>query len=185
VAVKSFLTYLADPNPDVFLSIADDSPLLSWNGTFEELEGRIETPACIANAGNSHGIMGAGVAGAIQKRYGTHVKWNTRKAIADGSLKPEVGQSYVVRLGPMSHDSSYKYCAYTITMLEMGTPLKDEDEIPYRCMLATLHAVEQHNREHPYREIRTLVVPAFGAGIGGLDPASVGVEMALAYEDFL
>jgi O-acetyl-ADP-ribose deacetylase (regulator of RNase III) len=186
----TFKTIIADPNPELFERTGSCEGIPGFyfvQQTFEQLDNTdiLEGIACIANAGNSHGIMGAGVAGAIQKRYGTHVKWNARKAIQRGLLKQEIGESYVVGLGPAT-DSRYKYCAYTISMIDPGDRLRPDQNVPSRCMTATLRAVQHHNdTHHPLRQIGTLVVPGFGTGIGGLKPEDAGYEMVEAYKRFI
>jgi O-acetyl-ADP-ribose deacetylase (regulator of RNase III) len=182
-----FETWIADPNPLLFRDIPEDIEsipgLKFFVGTFEQAEPNVDAPACIANAGNSLGVMGAGVAGAIRKRYGSTVSSNTVNAMAQGHLKQKIGDSHVVEIGPQA--DNFKYCAYTITMMEPGERLDPEAHIPLYCMLATLCAVENFNEAHEDDPIKTLVVPGFGAGIGGLAPNEVGFEMAVAYNSYL
>lgn len=176
-----FITIVADPNPDLIKHFDQGPGLVAVPRTFESLDGILGGNACVTNAGNGLGIMGAGMAGALQKYFGTHIQHAARAQFA--SDPAPVGSCHILSVGPKKSD--YRWCAYTVTMEQPGTILDPADGVPYTCMFNTLQAVDKWNLNHtePF-QIRSLVVPGFGGGIGGLDEYSIATEMQIAFEDF-
>lgn len=166
---------VCDPNPDIGMWLKSTD---YFTGTFQELTPLLNGVACLANAGNGLGYMGAGIAGAIARRW----PYVARQAMAklERPRPAPVGTAFVVGTGTTG---PFKYVCYTVTMEQPGTKLSKADRVAYKAMLATLKAVDEFNMtlRNP---ITQLVVPGFGAGIGGLSAKDVAGEIEHAIYDY-
>jgi O-acetyl-ADP-ribose deacetylase (regulator of RNase III) len=141
-------------------------------GSFESL------PAfdCVATAGNSFGLMDAGMDLAVLKFFGIQLQEQIQRRILDDFCGEQpVGTAFVVETGRLDHP----YVAHAPTM-RIPMNIAGTDHV-YLATWATLLAVRNHNRTTK-RKIETLVCPAFGAGTGGVSGIEVGFQMKLAWE---
>ncbi len=105
----------------------------------------------IVNAANNQLSMGAGVASAIKRKGGTIVE---EDAIRQGPI--EVGDVVVTTAGNLA-------ASYVIHAAVMGTDLRSTPESVRRATVETLRQAEE-------LRLHTLALPAFGTGVGRLDP---------------
>jgi O-acetyl-ADP-ribose deacetylase (regulator of RNase III) len=143
-------------------------------GRFEDLP----VYDCVATAGNSFGLMDAGMDLAVVKFFGTQLMELIQKRILEDYLGEQpVGTCIIV---PSGH-SSHPYVAHAPTM-RIPMNISGTDHV-YLATWAVLTAVHRHNRDSALK-IRILACPAFGTGTGGVQPLEAGVQMRLAYEHF-
>lgn len=129
-------------------------------GRFEDL------PAfdCMVTAGNSFGLMDAGVDLAVVKFIGQSLMERIQKIILDDYLGEQpVGTSLIVPTGNPKHP----FVAHTPTM-RIPMNINGTDHV-YQGMWAALTAVHRHNRDDS-KPIRTLACPGLGTGTGGVEP---------------
>ena len=113
----------------------------------------------IVNPGNSLGIMGGGVAGALSRKGGPSIQ---REAM---SLAPiAVGAAVVTTAGKLWA----KYVIHAPTMEEPGTKVGVENA--RRAARAALIAAA-------LRGFDVIAIPGLGTGLGGLDPAEAARAM--------
>ncbi len=105
----------------------------------------------IVNAANNHLWMGAGVAGAIKRKGGTIIE---EDAVRQGPI--EVGEVVVTTAGNLS-------ATYVLHAAVMGQDLTTSAEVVRRATLSTLRRADE-------MRLQTLAFPAFGTGVGRLDP---------------
>jgi len=144
-------------------------------GKFEEI------PAfdCVATAGNSFGLMDAGMDLAVLKFFGPQLQENIQKLILDEYLGEQpVGTCLLAPTGHVRHP----YVAHAPTM-RIPMNISGTDHV-YLATWAVLTAIHRHNRKNEIA-IRTLVCPAFGTGTGGVTPLEAGTQMRVAYDHFL
>jgi O-acetyl-ADP-ribose deacetylase (regulator of RNase III) len=143
-------------------------------GSFESL------PAfdCVATAGNSFGLMDAGMDLAVLKFFGGHLQEKIQRRIIDEFCGEQpVGTSFIVETGRSDHP----FVAHSPTM-RGPMNISGTDNV-YLATWATLLAVRNHNR-NAGQTIESLVCPAFGAGSGGVEGIEVGFQMKLAWQHF-
>jgi len=155
--------------------IAKDAPQLEVHlGSFESLP----SFDCVATAGNSFGLMDAGMDLAVVKFFGTQIQERIQRRILEDYLGEQpVGTAFIVETGRLDHP----YVAHVPTM-RIPMNIAGTDHV-YLATWATLLTVRHHNRTAD-RKIETLVCPAFGAGTGGVAGIEVGFQMKLAWEHF-
>jgi len=155
--------------------IARDMPDIEvYLGSFET----VPSFDCVATAGNSFGLMDAGMDLAVLKFFGQELQGTIqRKILEDFCGEQPVGTAFIVETGRLDHP----YVAHAPTM-RIPMNISGTDHV-YLATWATLLAVRQHNREAT-RKIETLICPAFGAGTGGVSGIEVGFQMKLAYRHF-
>jgi O-acetyl-ADP-ribose deacetylase (regulator of RNase III) len=150
------------PDMEVFLGSFDSVPLFD----------------CVATAGNSFGLMDAGMDLAVLKFFGLELQTRIQKKILEEFYGEQpVGTAFLVETGRVDHP----YVAHVPTM-RVPMNIAGTDHV-YLATWATLIAVGQHNRSAK-RKIETLVCPAFGAGTGGMTGIEVGFQMKLAWQHF-
>lgn len=135
---------------------------------------------CVATAGNSFGLMDAGIDVAIVKRFGTGLMERIQQRILSEYLGEQpLGTSIIAK----THDPDHPFVAHTPTM---RTPMNvSYTDNVYVATWATLVACHQHNRKSAQKEIGILVLPAFATGTGGVDPVEASLQMRIACEHFL
>lgn len=174
-------------DPDInFIYAAAGQGIVSQQGTFEQFDKYVlddDDNACVVNPGNGRGIMGSGMAGAIQKRYGDVIsnqfKMDVRRKFGSNPAVP----GYTKICATYDPDTHIHWCAYTVTMQLPGTRLDPKAGIPYTCMKNVLAAVEYHNDRH-FKPINIVLASGLGTGIGGLDPEQAAAEMARAIREW-
>ena len=105
----------------------------------------------IVNAASSQLSMGAGVASAIKRKGGTIVE---EDAMRQGPV--EVGDVVVTTGGNLA-------ATYVIHAAVMGTDLRSSPDSVRRATRATLRRAEE-------LRLHSLALPAFGTGVGRMDP---------------
>jgi O-acetyl-ADP-ribose deacetylase (regulator of RNase III) len=117
---------------------------------------------CVATAGNSFGLMDAGMDLAVVKFFGTEIQARIQKRILEDYCGEQpVGTAFIVETGRLDHP----YVAHAPTM-RIPMNIAGTDHV-YLATWATLLAVRHHNQTAA-RTIETLVCPAFGAGTGAV-----------------
>ena len=131
---------------------------------------------CIATAGNSFGLMDAGIDRAVVKFFGEPLLAAIQQRILDDYLGEQpVGTSFIIPTGNTRHP----YVAHTPTM-RIPMNISGTDYV-YLAMWATLLEVRRFNRMAD-KPINTLLCPVFGAGSGGVDYIEASLQLRLAYE---
>lgn len=171
---------LVDPNVQLctafeeFFGTLPDVEIV--NGVFEQL------PAfdCIANAGNSFGLMDGGVDAAITRFFGASLMRTVQDYILSEFLGEQpVGTSFIVE----TRHATHPYLAHTPTM-RVPMAIAHTDNV-YNAMAAALRAVWLHNRSAADKPIETLACPGLGTGAGYVPFRESARQMALAYSHFL
>jgi O-acetyl-ADP-ribose deacetylase (regulator of RNase III) len=155
--------------------IARDAPDLEVHaGSFDSVPGF----DCVATAGNSFGLMDAGMDLAVLKFFGPGLQERIQgKILEDYCGEQPVGTAFIVETGRLDHP----YVAHAPTM-RVPMNISGTDHV-YLATWATLLAVRHQNRTAE-RKIEKLLCPAFGAGTGGVPALEVGFQMKLAWEHF-
>jgi O-acetyl-ADP-ribose deacetylase (regulator of RNase III) len=120
----------------------------------------------IANAANDHLWMGAGVAGAIKRAGGDEIE---AEALAQGPI--EVGAAVATGAGRLA-------ARWVIHGAVMGQDLRTTPELIGRTTRSCLEVADGLGA-------RTLALPAFGTGVGGIpvaDAARAIVDAVHAFE---
>ena len=134
---------------------------------------------CIATAGNSFGLMDAGIDLAVVKFFGRDLMKRIQSRILDEYCGEQpVGTSMIVATGNPDHP----FVAHTPTM-RAPMNISGTDNV-YLATWATLLAARAHNANPDQRPIRTLAVPGFGTGSGGMEILEASLQMRLALEHF-
>jgi len=115
----------------------------------------------LVNAANSQLSMGAGVASAIKRKGGTIVE---EDAMRQGPV--EVGEVVVTTGGNLA-------ATYVIHAAVMGEDLRSSSDSVRRATLATLRRAEE-------LRLHSLAMPAFGTGVGRMEPKESAESMIAA-----
>jgi O-acetyl-ADP-ribose deacetylase (regulator of RNase III) len=144
-------------------------------GKFEELP----VYDCVVTAGNSFGLMDAGMDLAVVRYFGLQVMEEIQRQILEDYLGEQpVGTCLIVPTGHPTHP----FVAHAPTM-RIPMNIQSTDHV-YLAMWAVLTAVHRHNRSEA-RKIETLACPGLGTGTGGMDALEAALQLRLAYEHFL
>jgi O-acetyl-ADP-ribose deacetylase (regulator of RNase III) len=144
-------------------------------GKFEE----IPSFDCVATAGNSFGLMDAGMDLAVLKFFGPQLQERIQQLILEDYLGEQpVGTCLLI---PTGH-SRHPFVAHAPTM-RIPMNISNTDHV-YLATWAVLTAIHRHNRANE-QPIRSLVCPAFGTGTGGVSALEAGTQMRIAYDHFL
>ena len=134
---------------------------------------------CLVSPANSFGLMDGGIDAAIIKYFGDSLMTLVQQKILDEYLGEQpVGTSMIVETGHPQHP----FLAHTPTM-RVPMSIAGTD-IPYVAMWAMLLAIRRHNRQQE-KQIRTVVCPGLGTGIGQVSYQEAARQMALAYDHFV
>jgi len=143
-------------------------------GRFEDLP----SFDCVITAGNSFGLMDAGMDLAVVRFFGHHVMERIQKQILEDYLGEQpVGTCIIVATDHPMHPLVAHAPTMRVPMNIQGT-----DHV-YLAMWAALTAVHRHNRSEP-RKIDSLACPALGTGTGGVDYLEAALQLCLAYEHY-
>jgi O-acetyl-ADP-ribose deacetylase (regulator of RNase III) len=144
-------------------------------GKFEDLPGY----DCVVTAGNSFGLMDAGMDLAVVRYFGRQVMEEIQRLIVEDYLGEQpVGTCLIVPTGHPAHP----FVAHAPTM-RIPMNIAGTDHV-YLAMWAALTVVHRHNRSGA-RKIETLACPGLGTGTGGVDVLEAALQLRLAYEHFL
>jgi O-acetyl-ADP-ribose deacetylase (regulator of RNase III) len=143
-------------------------------GRFEDL-GLFD---CVVTAGNSFGLMDAGMDLAVVRFFGRHVMERIQKQIVEDYLGEQpVGTCIIAS----TDDAAHPFVAHAPTM-RVPMNIRGTDHV-YLAMWAALTAVHRHNRSKE-RKIDSLACPGLGTGTGGMDSFEAALQLRLAYEHF-
>jgi O-acetyl-ADP-ribose deacetylase (regulator of RNase III) len=134
---------------------------------------------CFVTAGNSFGLMTAGIDAAVVRRFGEPLMQRVQHRIMDEFFGEQpVGTAFVV---PTGHPA-VPFLAHAPTMRVPGS-IEGTDKV-YSATWAALLAIHAHNRvsEQP---IELAAFPAMGTGFGGVPYSEAARQMAAGYRHFL
>jgi O-acetyl-ADP-ribose deacetylase (regulator of RNase III) len=141
-------------------------------GRFEELP----IFDCVITAGNSFGLMDAGMDLAVVRFFGRHVMERIQKQILDDYLGEQpVGTCVIVETDQAVHPFVAHAPTMRIPMNISGT------NHAYLAMWAALTSIHRYNRSST-QKIKSVACPGLGTGTGGMDSAEAALQMFLAYE---
>jgi O-acetyl-ADP-ribose deacetylase (regulator of RNase III) len=144
-------------------------------GYFEDLEPH----DCFVTAGNSFGIMTAGIDAAVVRRFGEELMQRVQHRIMDQFFGEQpVGAAFILATG----DSSIPFIAHAPTMRVPGS-IEGTDKV-YSATWAALLAVHAHNLASD-KKIEVAAFPAMGTGFGGVPFGEAARQMAAAYRHYL
>jgi O-acetyl-ADP-ribose deacetylase (regulator of RNase III) len=134
---------------------------------------------CFVTAGNSFGMMTAGIDAAVVRFHGVELMQRIQLRILDEYLGEQpIGTTMIEPTG----NARYPFIAHAPTMRVPGS-IEGSDKV-YCAAWAALLAVYRHNI-HAEAKIETVVFPALGAGFGGLSYRESARQMAAAYQHYL
>jgi O-acetyl-ADP-ribose deacetylase (regulator of RNase III) len=143
-------------------------------GKFEDLP----SFDCVITAGNSFGLMDAGMDLAVVRYFGQHVMERIQKQILSDYLGEQpVGTCIIV---PTSHPS-HPFVAHSPTM-RVPMNIQGTDHV-YLALWAALTAIHRHNRSVALK-IDSIACPGLGTGTGGMEPVEASLQLRLAYEHY-
>jgi O-acetyl-ADP-ribose deacetylase (regulator of RNase III) len=146
------------------------------------IQGRLEDLEphdCFVTAGNSFGIMTAGVDAAAVRFFGASLMQGIQHRIMDQFLGEQpVGTAFI----ECTDLPAYPYVAHAPTMRVPGS-IERTDNV-YRATWAALLAIHSHNVLSE-RKIEIAAFPAFGTGFGGMPFEEAARQMAAAYKHYL
>lgn len=133
------------------------------------------TADAIVSPSNSFGYMDGGIDSAYRDFFGVEIESRLQEHIGilhEGELP--VGQAIVL-------DTGHEAIPFLVAAPTMRVPTDiDETVNVYLAFRAALLAVRRHNESGGYI-IRSLLAPAFGTGVGGMNYARAARQMAAAY----
>lgn len=173
---------------ELWLVHPDDEACRAFRQRFETLPGvRIhqcrfeDLPAydCFVTAGNSYGLMTAGIDAAVVRYFGTSLMNRVQHRILDEFLGEQpLGTAFLVP----TDNAERPYVCHAPTMRTPGS-IEGTDKI-YVATWASLLAVYNHNAESP-QKIHRVVFPAMGTGFGGVAFDECARQMSVAYRHYL
>ena len=177
------------PLPITLWLVNPDSAMCSaWGEAFDGLPGvrviegiyqDLEPHDCFVTAGNSFGIMTAGIDAAIIARHGEDLMKRVQARILNEYLGEQpIGTAFIKKTGT----AGYLYLVHAPTMRTPGV-IAGTDKV-YLATWASLLTVYRHNVESS-ETISTVGFPAMGAGFGGVPYKEVARQMATAYRHYL
>jgi O-acetyl-ADP-ribose deacetylase (regulator of RNase III) len=144
-------------------------------GAFEDLEPH----DCFVTAGNSFGIMTAGIDAAVVRAFGEPLMERVQHRIMDQYLGEQpIGTAFIV---PTGHPA-IPFVAHAPTMRVPGS-IAGTDKV-YTATWAALLAILAHNLSSEDK-IEVVAFPAMGTGFGGVPFEEAARQMAAAYRHFL
>ncbi|MFO0800657.1 MAG: macro domain-containing protein [Gemmataceae bacterium] len=162
----------------------DDEMCAAFRGRFAGLRnvsvvrGRFEDLGphdCFVTAGNSFGIMTAGIDAAVVRRFGDRLMRQVQHRVMNDYFGEQpVGTAFLVPTG----DPTLPFVCHAPTMRVPGN-IDGTDKV-YAATWAALLAVAAHNRTSPER-MEVVAMPAMGTGFGGVPFDEAARQMAAAY----
>lgn len=174
-----FRIRIIHPDPEAVAAFEDrfgDEPDASVErARYEELGPHM----CFVTAGNSYGVMTAGIDAAILARFGEGLMREIQDRILNDYLGEQpVGSAFVHATG----DARRPYLCHAPTMRTPG-PIGGSSQI-YSATFAALRAVHRFNLELEV-PIDEVVLPAMGTGFGQVSHTESARQMAVAYRHYL
>jgi O-acetyl-ADP-ribose deacetylase (regulator of RNase III) len=147
------------------------------NSRFEDLDAH----DCFVTAGNSFGIMNAGIDAAVVRFHGRDLMKRIQFRILEEFLGEQPIGSCLIE---PTFNPDFPLVAHAPTMRVPGS-IEGSDKV-YSATWAALVAVYRHNVScSPEKKIRSVVFPAMGAGFGGVAYSEVARQMSVAYRHYL
>jgi O-acetyl-ADP-ribose deacetylase (regulator of RNase III) len=144
-------------------------------GKFEDLDPH----DCFVTAGNSFGLMTAGIDAAVVRYFGDELMRRVQHRILDQFFGEQpVGTAFVLA----TNHSDVPFLAHAPTMRVPGN-IEGTDKV-YAATWSALLAVHAHNLAND-RKIEVLAFPAMGTGFGGVPFREAARQMAAAYRHYL
>ena len=182
------MTFSNQTNPlQLILTAPNSSLFAAFQSQFSQFPGVsiigerfewIPTFDCLVSPANSFGMMDGGMDAAITQFFGVSLERKVQDHILDAYLGEQpVGTSFIIETAHPKHP----FLAHTPTM-RVPMSIKDTD-VPYTAMWAMLLAIRQHNKTHQH-QIKSVVCPGLGTGIGQVPYAEAARQMAIAYDYF-
>jgi O-acetyl-ADP-ribose deacetylase (regulator of RNase III) len=141
---------------------------------FEDLEPH----DCFVTAGNSFGIMNAGIDAAVVRFFGESLMGRVQYRIMDEFFGEQpVGTAFVL---PTDHPF-IPFLVHAPTMRVPGS-IEGTDKV-YNATWAALLAIHAHNRVRDHK-ITVAALPAMGTGFGGVPFGEAARQMAGAYRHY-
>jgi O-acetyl-ADP-ribose deacetylase (regulator of RNase III) len=135
---------------------------------------------CFVTAGNSFGIMTAGIDAAVVRVLGDAIMSAVQHRILDECLGEQpVGTAFIVE----TNRDDRPFLCHAPTMRVPGS-IGGTDKV-YAATWAALLAVYRHNASSPSRKIASVALPAMGTGFGGVAFDESARQMAAAYRHYL
>lgn len=134
---------------------------------------------CFVTAGNSYGLMSAGIDAAVVRQLGLEIQSAVQLHILNNFLGEQpVGSAFLLDTG----SAHVPFLCHAPTMRLPGDITRTDNV--YQATRAALLSIHHHNRGSE-QAIKTVVFPAFGAGFGGVSPDESARQMAVAWKLFL
>jgi O-acetyl-ADP-ribose deacetylase (regulator of RNase III) len=134
---------------------------------------------CFVTAGNSYGIMSAGIDAAVVRFFGRQIMEAVQFHIQSHFLGEQpIGTAFILPTG----NSQVPFLAHAPTM-RTPTSIDRTDRI-YAATWAALLAVHAHNQASAWK-IATIAFPAFGTGFGQTPFDEAARQMAVAWSHYL
>jgi len=170
---------LVNPDPDMCAewrrSFAAFESVSIVEGLYEDLPPH----DCFVTAANSFGLMTAGIDAAVVAFHGQDLMDRLQLRIQSEFLGEQpVGTAIVEPTGT----AGFPFVVHAPTM--RVPKAVDGTDAVYIATWASLVAIYRHNLESDVR-IRSVALPAMGAGFGNVPFREVARQMAVAYENFL
>jgi O-acetyl-ADP-ribose deacetylase (regulator of RNase III) len=144
-------------------------------GRFEDLEPH----DCFVTAGNSFGLMSAGIDAAVVRYFGVDLMLRVQHRILDQFFGEQpVGTAFVLA----TDHADVPFLVHAPTMRVPGS-IDGTDKV-YAATWSALLAVHWHNLASD-RKIEVLAFPAMGTGFGGVPFDEAARQMAVAYRHYL
>jgi O-acetyl-ADP-ribose deacetylase (regulator of RNase III) len=172
----------------IWLIHPDESMCVAFRQRFERLPGvrvirarfeELDPHDCFVTAGNSFGLMTAGIDAAVVRFFGEPLMERVQHLIMDEFCGEQpVGTAFVVSTG----HPAVPFLAHAPTMRVPGS-IEGTDKV-YTATWAALLAIHAHNRASEHK-IEVAVFPAMGTGFGGVPYGEAARQMAAAYRHYL
>jgi len=134
---------------------------------------------CFVTAGNSYGLMSAGIDAAVVREFGESIQQAVQLQILNTYLGEQpVGTAFLLPTG----NARVPMLCHAPTM-RVPRDISGTDNV-YRATMAALLCIYHHNRSAT-RRIGSVVFPSFGTGFGQVPAAEAARQMAVAWELFL
>lgn len=134
---------------------------------------------CFVTAGNSFGLMSAGIDAAVVRELGPEVERTIQTRIMNEYLGEQpIGTAFLTETG----NERVRWLCHAPTM-RVPDSIAGTDYV-YLATRAALVAIYHHNRERD-DAVESVAFPAMGAGFGGVAPDEVARQMAAAYQLYL
>jgi O-acetyl-ADP-ribose deacetylase (regulator of RNase III) len=176
----TFETVFVDENPEVVNALAANFGR-RWPAALRFVVGNIFTAesGAIVSPTNCYGDMGAGLD--LQLRM-----WNAsletrlqQHIVSRPSKKLPIGAVVWVETG----DSEHPWVIFSPTF-RTPSDLASSNRV-YRAACAVFGSVRAHNAKAPDRQVRKLLMPGLGTGVGGIDAALATNKIRQAYSHCL